>query len=161
MNTRHKFDQNPFVDYKDLKGVLKFRQKRTRTTGLAVDGETGDIIGNIHSFTSVSVDTDEFIKIYFRKIPGWLSGLNNSELVMLEYIFNNTKPGKDIVYIEREQYLMANHLKHNICYYGPINSLMEKKVIARSKMSNWFYINITHFFNGDRVRYFNNLNKSE
>jgi hypothetical protein len=160
MNTKHKFDRNPFVNYDDLKSVLKFKSRRTRNAGVAVSND-GEIMGNIYASTGVAVDTDEFMKIYFRKTDQWLSVLNNSELVMLEYIFKNTKPGKDTVYIEREQYLLENRLKHNICYYGPINSMMEKKIIARTKMTNWFFINVTQFFNGDRVRYFNNLNKQE
>jgi len=156
---KHKFSRNPFVDYDDLKSVLKFRSNTKRSRNVIVDSDSGEIMGNVNVFTSVAIDTDEFVKIYFRKTGEWLRDLNGGELLMLEYIFKNTKPGNDMVYIERQTYLDQNMLKHNMCYYTPLNSLMKKKLIAHSTMTNWFYINITQFFNGDRVRYFNNLNK--
>lgn len=99
------------------------------------------------------VDTEKFIKIYTSGIEH-LAELTASAFKVFQLIYREMLGQKDIDKI----FLDFHELKHfdkwkwsNVTFKSGINELLQKEIIYKAVGTNQYFINVSLFFNGDRV----------
>jgi len=99
------------------------------------------------------VDTEKFIKIYTSGIEH-LAELTASAFKVFQLIYREMLGQKDI----DKMFLDFHELKHfdkwrwsNVTFKSGINELLQKGIIYKAVGTNQYFINVSLFFNGDRV----------
>jgi hypothetical protein len=148
-----KYENNPF-----LSGVIiKTRSKKLTVArgGHIVNSETGELEGVTEIAQIVNVEKEQFIKIFTKDISLWFD-LNRTALRVfgaLLYIYQDDSIRNDLVYFHHEDDRIKHFNIKKASWFTGLEELLRKGFLARHIRTNWFYINPSMFFNGDRARF--------
>lgn len=116
-------------------------------------GETTHVAG-IHRVEEV--DEDQFVKLYTKNLRIFFD-LTPASQKLLECVISlvQKQPRCLGIYIEWRdmfEYAEAHNLKYSrTSFHRALHEMIEKGFIAESERSNFFWINLHLFFNGDRM----------
>lgn len=153
---------NPFVD----KTVIKTKTKRL-TVGKGatlIDLQTGEIEGVTEVVQVFRVDEARFIKVYTSQIKAFFD-LGQGAYRLMQIVFaitQKTPPHSDRIYMNPETLPEDLPSISTSAFYRSLAELLEKGFLARVESDkHWYFINPSLFFNGDRVRFITEYNKSK
>lgn len=161
-----KYPVNPFIG--ELMEEVKIGRKRlTLSYGSTIVNKDGEYQGVAEVCQVKKVDKEEFIKIFGSKIKH-IFDLTPSALKVCVYIFKvcQDHPSTDRLYLsffdfeERYDLYGIDKISRPTFFRG-FKELIEKRFIAESTHQNLYYINPTLFFNGDRLRFIEEYQKSD
>lgn len=153
------FEANPFLD------PYKIKTKEKRITGkkenmVMVKEDDGQVVGQAAGFwTSKTVDSEQFVKLFVEGVRQ-LADLTNAGTKVLAIVLEEVQKnlGRDLIYLNSE---MVGGRISQPTYSRGIKELIEKDFIAAAKLGmNWWYINPNFIFNGDRLRFVIDYDKS-
>jgi len=159
------YAENPFLN------GTSFRTRKRKVTirkGLEiVNAETDERESAIEMVEIKHVDPDGFVKIYFSKIREIFS-LSKIGLLVFEVILANIKrtPGRDEVMLSYEiirRYFEGNDVPpfSKASYHRAISDMIKKDFLAPTLIRCVYYINPLYFFNGDRIRFVEEIVKKK
>ena len=151
-----KYKENPFL----AKDVIKVSTRKKRLTvakgGTLIDNETGDVEGITEIAQVVEVDDGQFVKMFTKDIELFfdLSAAAIKTFGLILKITQTEAINRDKVFIDyKESGQLAAFKLSTAVFYRGINELVEKQFIAKNITPNWYFINPSLFFNGDRARF--------
>ena len=152
-------EENPYAAL--LTGEKKARREILYDGNHAMlNTKTGEVEDSIHIARVKWVEPDQFVKVYLAQ-HGLLFDLSKAAQRCCEYLMSvmgQRAIGRDHVALyheEFEAYFKSRGITRGLSpsvYNSGIRELADKKLIARSKRRDNWYINPTVFFNGDRAR---------
>lgn len=152
------YSENPFVDT----ATITTRRKRTVVVkgGKAiVDGETGETEDLAEVVMVREVDDQQFVKVFTQNLKAFFD-LSPVAMKLLQVVLHQVQqtPNSDKIllnlamvedyFIRTEQTAMSK-----TSFHRAVKEMIDKRFIAESLMSGLYYINPHLFFNGDRVRF--------
>jgi len=148
-----KYDANPFMGGV----VVKTRSKRLTVArgGQIIDNRTGEIEGVTEIAQVINVEKEEFIKIFTKDISIWFD-LNRTAFRVfgaLLMIYQKDGIRADLVYFHHDDERINEFKIRKASWFVGLEELLNKGFLARHIRTNWYYINPSMFFNGDRARF--------
>ena len=151
-----KHKENPFLE----KEVLTIRVKNRRVgvaSGTAlVDTKTGETVGTTTIAQKIEVDAEEFIKLYTKDITVYFelspSGIKTFAILLREVQGKAINRDKVFFKYDHIEFPDGIHLSQAVFYRG-IQELVKKQFIAKAADPNWYFLNPSLIFNGDRARF--------
>ncbi len=113
------------------------------------------------------VDKEEFIKLYTSQIKAYFDLTKTAYKVFFIFLrIYQDAIGKDHFYLSCKKAMsLAEKIDHFILsesiFYRGIKELIEKRIIAKTNEKNWYFINPTIVFNGDRARFVSEIIKKK
>lgn len=151
-----KYKENPFLEKEVLTIKVKNRRVGVATGTALVDTKTGDTIGMTTIAQKVEVDAEEFVKLYTKDITVFFdlspSGIKTFAILLREV--QNEAINRDKVYFRFDHLELTDvgQLSQAVFYRG-IQELVKKQFIAKAVEPNWYFLNPSLIFNGDRARF--------
>jgi len=143
-----KWNYNPYVRTNKRSVVL---QKEHGSKIISSGGGDFDPYKDIHGMARIrEVDNERFVKIYTSNLSMWFE-LSIPSQKMMQYILSILPRNSDVVVLEFERVKAYTEYKSFSSIYNAINELINKRIIARTKIKDAFFINPSFIFNGDRV----------
>lgn len=98
------------------------------------------------------VDTERASKLYIRAdFREYIGGLSNNAKILCLYIPYKLTPGVDYFYLDKEKYANEWGVKSINTIKKAIDELAIKAIIHESVCKNWYWINPSFFFCGNRI----------
>ncbi len=152
LRTRHQV--NPFL--KDV--VATLGDKRVSVAMKAnlaeIDNETGEITRIPGQITKIiSADREGFVKLYTAQIDSFFD-LTRPGRAVLKYLIwlHQQEANHHLFLLHNDQAIEAGFQIGKTTWYDGLTDLIDKKIVAASKIVNMFFLNPAVFFNGDRTR---------
>lgn len=153
---------NPFVNdnlITQLSGQKNvYYTQNTQNT--LIDLETGELSPAQLTITKkIRADRETFVKLYTNHLTAFfeLSQTANRLLQFVLYLTQETAINKDKIYvslIDAQEFFISNNSKiSRSSFYNAMKELVEKLFIAETNQTNWYFINPSLFFNGDRIEF--------
>lgn len=152
------FESNPFIEETLKKISINIGRKRKFINGSKqitnrIVNYDGEIVGYSSFIRFVEVDEEKFIKVYIKEFAAFYDLTKSAKRVFGYIIERCIIPNKDVFYIDYDEAKqVTGYLSDNVIRSG-ISSLIENKIIARSKSPYKYYMNPLTFFNGDRISF--------
>ena len=143
------YENNPFI--KDILN-LKLRKKTisiSRNPEMAIN-EHGEYIGDKFMIVKRKVDKDEFVKV-FKDQLAVIFELTRTAQKVLTYFIKVLGVNKDFVVFDINKAKEYSGLSSKASIYLGLSELIQKQVIAKSYLTQIYFINPTILFNGDRL----------
>lgn len=158
LNRYPTFDSNPFLEAALKKISLNTGNKREFINGTKqvtnhIVNYDGEIVGHSSFVRFIKVDEDKFIKVYVKEFAAFYELTKAGKRVFGYIIEKCIVPNKDVFYIDYDEAKQVTGYHSDNVIRSGISSLIENKIIARSKSPYKFYTNPLTFFNGDRVSF--------
>jgi hypothetical protein len=158
------FEENPFLD-----GVGYNKRKKTE---VLYDGQqaiirtdTGEVVEDHLSVARVRlVDADQFVKVYVANLF-LLFDLGKPAQRVAEFVLHQVarramdKGEVLLIYSEYERYFKDRGGVSRPTYMRGLQELAQKMLIARSPITNVWWINPAVVFNGDRARFITEIRR--
>lgn len=151
-----KHKENPFLA--NAITTIKTRKKRLTVAqgSTIIDNETGEATAETVIAQVVEVDDGLFVKLFTKDLQNFFD-LSSAALKTFGFILKTVQDeaiNRDKVYIDYNdsETLKAFKLSERVFFYG-VKELIEKKFIAKSLNPNFYFINPSLFFNGDRCKF--------
>lgn len=141
-----KYEFNPYV-YPDGKAVTIYREGSVKILSSDVDMDPGKVRGMVKV---QEVDNEKFVKIYTSQVSAWFE-LTVTAQKVLQYVMMVIPRNRDVVHIHVEKAMAFTGYSSTVSVYEGINELINKRIIARSSLPYFYFINPRFLFNGDRV----------
>lgn len=142
------WNYNPYVGSGDKAVVLR---KGVDSKVISRNTDNVNFYKDVHGMARIrEVDNDRFVKIYTANLSLWFE-LSIPAQRVLQYILTILPRNSDMIMLSYEQVKAYTEYKSFTSVYDAINELINKKIIARSKVKEMFYINPSFIFNGDRI----------
>ena len=117
-------------------------------------------VNSIDFYTKITIDKDQFIKLYISALPA-LSNLKNSTKLLFQYILIkiNEEIGKDVIYLNYSDYSRSTYLSplsgkfSQSTFSRALNELLDNEIIYKTPNQHLYFINIAYIFNGDRLKF--------
>lgn len=116
---------------------------------LSVVDSDGEPQGHAIFQSQKVVEDEQFVKIYTNGLAQFAE-LKPSVMKVFEYISKQTKPNSDKIVLIADDVIEYTNLSI-ASIYRALGTLCERKIIARGRFYNEFFINPQCFFNGSRV----------
>lgn len=150
-----RYEDNPFLKDLEIKVETKNASFRTIKKDF-IDVETGEVV-NARLTKRMTVDREKFIKI-FSGMVGHMLELNSAgtkALGFLLWVLQHNKPGSDKVRLDNMVLgeFSKEHefvISRTVLTKG-IMALEDRRIIAKTSMLGYYWINPSFIFNGDRV----------
>lgn len=154
-------DTNPFPP----EGVEHRTSYKKGTTREVIDG-VGEVmqLTGLAQTVSYRVDTLPFVKVYMGSLRQ-TSELSVPATNLYWYVLGMLQPGRDKVTLDIAGFLdfagyapptsgdNASGRRSTVHYYRAIAELLDRNYLARCQGGeHTFFINVNHFFNGDRTK---------
>ena len=152
--------KNPFI--KELRVDLQNSEKKRRQWVKAFDengqrsvqntviNTNGEVVAETRLVNIKRVEEKQFAKIYTERIK-MIWEMPAPATKVFSYFLAHLKPNQDEIFIMEEDIKeFCDYTSSNPIYKG-IKWLIMNEFIAKSYKTNWYYINPTIFFNGDRL----------
>jgi hypothetical protein len=97
-----------------------------------------------------TVDNDKYVKIYTGFITQWFD-LTQAAQKILAYIITILPINKDVIHLPLDMLSAATGYTSESSMYIALNELINKRIIARSKETYFYFINPNFLFNGNRI----------
>lgn len=151
-----KFKENPFLEAKayDLAKNSKTKRVTNKEGGVLVHPTTGEITANIAGFwVAEEVDSSKFVKLFVNGVKAF-SNLTTAGAKTFEYVYYEIQRniGKDKIYLNHNVITEDSKLRKATFYKG-LSELIEKKFLAPTTLTGWYWINPDFVFNGDRLSF--------
>ena len=152
------FESNPFIEEAIKKISISTGHKREFINGTKqitnhIVNYDGEIVGHSRFVRFVQVDEEKFIKVYIKEFAAFYDLTKSAKRVFGYIIERCIIPNKDVFYIDYDEAKqVTGYLSDNVIRSG-ISSLIENKIIARSKSPYKYYMNPLTFFNGNRISF--------
>lgn len=148
-----KYSKNPFSreTLQDLSDKVYNKRsfvKGTGKTAASIVSPDGEVIGGTALVTFKQVDSSQFAKLYIDKLKKW-SGMRGAATQVFEYLLRNLPINSDMVYLDMQDAEKMGIARAS--YFRGLAWLLNNQFLAKSVRTNWYYINATIFFNGDRL----------
>lgn len=160
---RVKYSTNPFLQ----NVVAKLGDKRVAVSfkpGLAeIDQQTGEITPLQGQITKmISADREGFVKLYTAQIDAFFE-LGKPGRTVVKYLIwlHQQDANKHLIYLHPDQVAESGLQIGKTTWYDGIVELMDRKIIAASKLPHMYFLNPAVFFNGDRTRFVVEIRKSK
>lgn len=150
-----KYEENPFLPklMEELQPVKKkkyaFGTNKVVEHNMVINLD-GEVLGQTSLYQIEEVDPEPFVKLYKQSMKSFW-GLSESAFKVLDYIKENLVPNKDEFYIHVPDVVSFTGYKDERSIFRGLNELVSKKIIAKSVKTNFYFINPTVMFNGDRL----------
>lgn len=149
-----KYPINPYMETSDP--LIKSRTKRvTNNAGsYMVKNDTGEVVASIAGFWQAEeVDSTKFVKLYVNGVKAFSDlSTKGTKVFELMYYEIQKNQGKDKIYLNFVA--IDPHIKiAKTTFYDGIAELVEKKFLAPTVLSHWFWINPDYVWNGDRLSF--------
>lgn len=153
---------NPFVNdslITQLSG-LKNVYYTQNTSNAILDVKTGEIEPvKLQVIKQIRADKQSFLKLYTPHLKAFFE-LSQTAYRLLQFVFHTTQEtaiNKDKIYISSQQaqdfFADNNSSISSASYYRAMKELVEKLFLAETTEANFYFINPTLFFNGDRIEF--------
>ncbi|EHG4045343.1 hypothetical protein P4Q63_005305 [Salmonella enterica] len=157
---------NPLLSERELTIEIKNKKlvmSRIPELGMGFYGK--EYIANIVHRQEVEVE--EFIKLYTSKIKDYFELTKSAYkvFVIILHIRQGIKD-KDYIYlsckkaISFSESLDCSMISESIFYRG-VKELIDKKIVAKTNEKNWYFINPSVVFNGNRTRFVTEIIKKK
>jgi len=97
-----------------------------------------------------AVDNEKYVKIYTGFITQWFD-LTQAAQKILAYIITILPINKDLIHLPLDRLSAATGYTSESSMYIALNELVNKRIIARYKERNFYFINPNFLFNGNRI----------
>lgn len=150
-----KYGANPFMADGGI--VIKTKSKRITVArgGQIRNPVTDEIEGVTEIAQIINVEKAEFIKIFTKDIAVWFDLNRTAFRVFAALLMIYQKDGirSDLVYFHHEDERIKDFKIRKASWFLGLEELLNKGFLARQTRTNWYYINLSMFFNGDRARF--------
>lgn len=143
------FTANPFIEPIISLKVKKKTISISSSSNMVIN-ESGQYIGDSHVMVSKKVDKEEFVKIFKNQLA-LIFDLTKTAQKVMTYFIKNLGINKDIVIFDIERARIESGLNSKVSIYKGLAELVERRIIARSNLSQVYFINPSVLFNGDRL----------
>lgn len=152
--------------YKENPFIMSVKTKTKRVTNkrgdmMLVSSETGEIQTTVAGFWEAEeVDSAKFIKLFVNGVKA-LAELSNSGTKVFEILYIEVQQniGKDTVYLSYTALHEAAGISRSTFSRG-IKELIDKKFIAATQATSWYWINPDFIWNGDRLAFVKEYRRS-
>jgi len=142
--------ENPFLD--NL--IVKTKKKRVTVArgSNIVDDATGEITGRTEIGQVIEVGGEEFIQLFTKDIGIWFNFERSTQKIFAQILqkIQSEAINRDKFYYSIEDMEKDVSLSRTTIYKS-LTELINKGVIAKHKHTNWFFLNPSLLFNGDRA----------
>jgi hypothetical protein len=143
------YDHNPFIE-----PILSMKMKKktvsiSQTPQITIN-ESGQYIGDSYMIVKKQVDKEEFVKVFKDQLK-IIFELSKTAQKLLTYFIENLGINKDFIVFDRDKAKISSGLLSDASIYSGLSELIQKSVIAKSNLSQMYYINPAILFNGDRL----------
>jgi hypothetical protein len=143
------YECNPFIE-----PILSMKMKK-KTVSISSSpqmtiNEYGQYIGDSYMIVKRNVDKEEFVKVFKNQLK-LIFDLTKTAQKVLGYFIENLGMNKDFVIFDRTKAKISSSLYSDSSIYQGLSELIQKSVIAKSKLSQIYFINPAILFNGDRL----------
>ncbi len=97
-----------------------------------------------------NVDAEEFVKI-FQGSMGAIFGLSKAAQRVFNYVFSTIRPSQDTLLFRVDDCKQTTGYNSIQTIYSGLAELLDNEFIAKSDITNVFYINPQIFYKGDRL----------
>ena len=148
-----KFTDSPFLN--DLNIVTKNKQLTVSQGSTLIDMKTGEIEGCTNITQIISVDNEQFIKLFTKDLAIWFDLTRPAMRVFgaLLAVLQNSHVNKDLIFLDSSSESVKTFGVPRSSFFKGIEELLLKGFIARHVSAGWYFINPGMFFNGDRARF--------
>jgi hypothetical protein len=151
------YDRNPFIEsIMDLK-IKKKTISISRNPEAAIN-EKGEYVGDKYMIVKRKVDKEEFVKV-FKDQLAIIFDLTKTGQKMLTYFIKVLGINKDFVVFDKDKAKLYSGLHSKASMYAGLSELIQKQIIAKSNLTQIYYINPSIIFNGDRLMVLNQWEK--
>ena len=155
---------NPFLEGFSIGAKTKLQHLNpvdvNTSRHLLLNERTGEMEGYSTFVKKVQVDDEQFLKLFHSKFSVFL-GLGNPGTMVLSYVMSVLEKDKDRFFFSSDDCLKYTGYKHLNSVYSGVGQLIEAKIIARTNMYNFFFINPRVCFNGNRFAILEEYNRSK
>ena len=150
-----KYEENPFMPalIKDM-AVRNRKQYLQSDNGnrsmVVVHDDSQTPLAQTGFFKVEEVDQSQFVKIFVSNIAEH-NDLTTQGRNLMFYLMTLMRPSSDTVRVRIDEALKFLGYKAKRSYFMGVANLLERKIIARTKYDDEFYINPLVMFNGDRI----------
>lgn len=146
------YRENPFMQELGKPGIMMIRPKQNsviaKSEGI-LDLDTGEVQKDILLMGRRKfVDKTDFTKIYSKNI-GFIFDLSRSTQKVFRYILENLTYAENMVILNPNEVSRIENMGRST-YDRSINSLLHKKVIAKSINLHMYYVNPVFICKGER-----------
>ena len=150
-----KFEENPFMDAMIQDMAVRNKKQYLRSDNgnksmVVVHDDTQTPLAQTGFFKIEEVDQSQFVKIFVNGIAEQ-KDLTTQGRNLMFYFMTIMRPGSDTVRVRIDEALKFLDYKAKRSYFMGVANLLERKIIARTKYDDEFYINPLIMFNGDRI----------
>jgi len=148
LRSQPKYNYNPYVRVGN-KALTLHKDSDAKIVSNPI--KTFDICKDVRGIARVrEVDNDKFVKIYTGHLGVWFE-LSVPAQKVLSYILNVLPRNSDMVRMSMDRLKGFTAYKSDTSIYDAINELCNRRIIARSKSTELYFINPGYIFNGDRI----------
>lgn len=142
-----KYSTNPF-----LNEVISNKKVRGKTVSISTHPIDVGVAEGKTAFIHIrkSIESEQFTKVYNDKIQR-LFDLSQKAFKVFGFICKSLEMNKDMVFIDMDKAKKHTGYTSNKTIISAKAELIEKGIIARTISSNLYFVNISIFFNGNRL----------
>ncbi|EDY5734595.1 hypothetical protein GQ105_003437 [Salmonella enterica] len=157
---------NPFLSERELTIEIKNKKlvmSRIPELGMGFYGK--EYIANIVHRQEVEVE--EFIKLYTSKVKDYFELTKSAYKVFLIFLhIHQIVKDKDYIYLSCKKAIsFSENLDYSMIsesiFYRGVKELIDKKIVAKTNEKNWYFINPSVVFNGERTRFVTEIIKKK
>jgi hypothetical protein len=154
------FEENPFM----LDMTTKTRRIVNRRGDMElINRETGEIAAPIAGFWEAQeVDSTKFVKLFVAGVKA-LKELTGAGTKVFEVLYQNIQEeaiGKDQIYLSFFNVDQALTPMSQATYKRGMSELIAKGFLASTPNQNWYWLNPSYVFNGDRLAFVKEYRKA-
>lgn len=157
-----KYKHNPFVNdtlITQLSGLKNVYYTQNTATAIC-DIKTGEIEpAKLQVVKQIRADKQTFVKLYTTHLKAYFE-LSQTAFRLLQFVLHTTQEtaiNKDKIYLsllQAQEFFEGNNSKiSRTSYFNAMKELVEKLFLAETQEPNFYFINPTLFFNGDRIEF--------
>lgn len=146
-----KHSKNPFAQ--DVIFEVETDNKKIKIGNgkdIIVDTDTGEVKGTSVRYVTKKYDSEQFKKVFRLQQIADLD-LSKHATKVFFYIMDNLQVNKDFIFFDFDECSEFTKYKTKKTILNALGQLVDKKIIARSKSHNIYFINPAFIFNGDRL----------
>lgn len=150
-------EKNPFTQelLEDFRVVKKREYMNTEgdkgVQNLVISGND-EVVGESRFFRYRTYDPEQFAKVFTRKVTA-MWDMPKPAGRMFSFVLSTLPKEKDEIYIDIKEAMQFADYKTEKSIWEGIKWLLENGFLAKSIRTNFYFINCTIFFNGNRAAF--------
>jgi hypothetical protein len=143
------YEHNPFIE-PILSMKIKNKIVQISSTPNMVVNSAGEYMGDSKMIVTRKVDKEEFVKVFKDQLT-IIFELSKTAQRVLTYFIKMLGMNEDYVIFDKNKAKQYSGLNSTVSIYTGLTELIQKNVIARSNLTQIYFINPAILFNGDRL----------